>query len=205
MDPAQPSPSSLQPNIKKDYFKVVMVAVSVVVLVVIGALSFFFIQKNNALSSKVEEKIKELDGQKTKIGDLEKELIFYKTGDLAKELEIVNLKLQKSDESLQTTKNTLSKTESELSTFRSDISKIPQIANILSLMSGTASKPPPQCYGESDKQKIDSELKSLGDKTWQDLWKVFIDNTTSDNCSFTPDLLNKALGYGYDKITEAAK
>src|SRR3989304_114725 len=84
-------------------------------------------------------------------------------------------------------------------------SLIPKIAYILSLMSETASKQPPQCYSESDKQKIDSELISFGDKTWQDLWRVFIDNTTSSNCSYTPDLLHKALDYGYKKIVEATE
>ena len=109
------------------------------------------------------------------------------------------------DENLQAIKNTLSKTESELDNLQTEVGKVPGVTNILSLMSETASKQPPQCYSESDKQKIDSELKSFGDKTWQDLWRVFIDNTTSSNCSYTPDLLYKTLDYGYNKIVEATE
>ena len=204
MEPVQQNPETKEAP-KRDFSKLLPAVISVVSVAIIVALSFFFLQKNKELTSLIEGKTKEVENLKTKNNELEKELIFYKTGDLAKELEIVNLKLQSSDENLLDTKNTLFKTESELAKLRTDIGKIPKIATILSLMSATASKQPPQCYSESDKQKIDSELKSFGDKTWQDLWRVFIDNTTSENCSMTPELLNKALDYGYNKIAEAAE
>jgi len=204
MDIVQQSSVNAPPS-KRDFSKLLSIIISAVALIIIISLSFFFLQKNKGLTSDIEEKTKEVESLISKNNELEKELIFYKTGDLAKELEIVNLKLQTSDENLQATKKTLSKAESDLSNFRAELSKIPKIAYILSLMSETASKQPPQCYSESDKQKIDSELISFGDKTWQDLWRVFIDNTTSSNCSYTPDLLHKALDYGYKKIVEATE
>ena len=204
MDIVQQSSASTPPS-KRDFSKLLSIIISAVALIIIISLSFFFLQKNKDLTSEIEGKTKEVENLMSKNNELEKELIFYKTGDLAKELEIVNLKLQKSDENLQAIKNTLSKTESELDNLQTEVGKVPGVTNILSLMSETASKQPPQCYSESDKQKIDSELKSFGDKTWQDLWRVFIDNTTSSNCSYTPDLLYKTLDYGYNKIVEATE
>src|SRR3972149_8845482 len=131
MDIVQQSSASTPPS-KRDFSKLLSIIISAVALIIIISLSFFFLQKNKDLTSEIEGKTKEVENLMSKNNELEKELIFYKTGDLAKELEIVNLKLQQSDEKLQATKKTLSKAESDLFNFRAELSKIPKIAYILS-------------------------------------------------------------------------
>src|SRR3989344_7509184 len=92
MDIVQQSSVNAPPS-KRDFSKLLSIIISAVALIIIISLSFFFLQKNKGLTSDIEEKTKEVESLISKNNELEKELIFYKTGDLAKELEIVNLKL----------------------------------------------------------------------------------------------------------------
>ena len=173
---------------------IVLVVISLLGIVSSAAL-FMNFKSEKARVNDTEASLESLRGENN---ELEKELIFYKNTDLGKELEIVNLKLDQS-EAAQT------KAEDSLNSLRVKVDKIPSYANIISLMTETAGKQPPECYSVADKQKIAGELQKLGDENWEGLWSQFIDNTVSSNCSNSPDLLFKAVDYGLTKIIENTK
>ena len=131
-------------------------------------------------------------------GKLEKDLIFYKSTNLAKEVELFNLKLKNAEEDLASTKTTLTK-------LQAGVSNVPQMTRIASLMMTTFGKGPPNCFSASDKTTINEEFTALGDREWISKWEDFINDTDAKNCSMSPDKLEQAVNYGLTKISEAVK
>lgn len=205
MKPVQQNPEPPKEIPKKDFSKLLPVVISIVALIIIAAISFFFMQKNGALTSSLEGKTKEIEGLNTKNNELEKELIYLKNTDLAKELEIVNLKLQESDEELKEIKTNLASREKTLKDLQTSTSSIPKITNILSLMFDLVAGNPGQCFSGSYKSKVDQALNSYGDQNWTSIWNNFIANTDSANCSWSPPDFQKSLNYGLGKIEAAVK
>src|SRR3989344_9313699 len=158
----------------------------------------FLFMKNQSLSSDLTTTINNLAQSKEKSVQLEKDLIFYKSTDLAKEVEILNLKLKTGEEELASTKDTLSK----LQVATDDI---PNIARTASMMMSTFGKQPPNCFSATDKTNIIQELNALGDGEWISKWEDFINDTDSKSCSMSPDKLEQAVNYGLTKISEAVK
>src|SRR3989344_961924 len=196
-------PTKDNSTLKKSSSKLLIPFILAIVFAILGISAFVALfVKNSNLSSEYEDQKKVLEATTEKYDELEKELIFYKTGDLAKELEIVNLKLGNTQKELDETKDTLTNTEDKLTDLRGKVEDVPKIVSVLSLMYGTAAKPPPECYNEADKAKISQELNLIGDTSWRQLWNEFISNTTSSNCSNSPELLQKALDHGYQKILD---
>lgn len=136
---------------------------------------------------------------------LEKDLVFYQSTDLAKELEIVRLKLQDSEAQQAETQQKLVAAEGALVTLRQKLEQVPPLTGIITMMMATFARQPPDCYSAADRANIDQALTVLGDSAWSALWSSFISSTVSANCSFSPDLLEKAVVYGVDKISDVAK
>lgn len=146
-------------------------------------------------NSLLQTQVSSLKDEKTK---LEKDLIFYKNTDLAKEVEILNLKLKTVEEDLTSTKATLAK-------LQKGVTGIPKITHIASMMMETFGKQPPNCFSATDKASISQELNLLGDKGWISKWEDFINDTDAKNCSMSPDKLEQAVNYGLTKISDVVK
>lgn len=135
---------------------------------------------------------------------LEKDFVFYQNTDLAKELEIVRLKLQDSEAQRAETAQKVVAAEGALVALRQKLEQVPPLTGIITMMMATFAKQPPDCYSAADRANIDQALTVLGDSAWSALWSSFISSTVSANCSFSPDLLKKAVVYGVDKISDVA-
>ncbi len=168
-----------------------VVLITIMIGVSIAAAYFFIV--NRSLSQDLSE-------TQEKNVQIEKDLIFYKSADLAKEIEIVNLKLKVSEEKNEETKKKLTISEANLNTLRQNLSLIPKITNTLTLMMTTFGKQAPDCYNSSDKTNIKQGLEVIGDSKLMSLWDDFINGTTSSNCSFSPNLLELVVNYGLSKI-----
>src|SRR3989344_1300345 len=155
----------------------------------------FLFMKNQSLSSDLTTTINNLAQSKEKSVQLEKDLIFYKSTDLAKEVEILNLKLKTGEEELVTTQANLTK-------LQADVSSSPKIANIASMMMATFGQQPPNCFSATDKANINQELAAFGDREWISKWEDFINDTDSKSCSMSPDKLEQAVNYGLNKISQ---
>ena len=179
-------------NSQKGFTPIIIIIVVVAVLGISGAGYLFW--QNQAL----ENKVANLKDEKANV---EKEFAVFKATDFAKEIEVLNLKLQTRDKELADEKKSHSTTQTMLDNLRLSISAtIPRATNIISLMMTTFSRQPPQCYNETDRTKINQALSAFGDSTWRDLWNMFINGTTSNNCSFSPEGLQRAVDYGLKKI-----
>ncbi len=136
---------------------------------------------------------------------LEKDLVFYQSTDLAKELEISRLTLRDSEAQQAEAKQKLAAAESALLALRQELARIPSITNIISMMMATFAKQPPSCYSAADRENVDQALAALGDSAWSSLWSSFVSSTVSANCSFSPELLEKAVVYGLNRVSDMAK
>lgn len=172
---------------------IIIVLVSIVVIILLLITGYLF-SKNQSL----EKSVVDVKEQNTKI---EKDLIFYKNTDLAKEVEILNFKLKDSDEKYEESKKKQSTAETNLNTLRQSLSTIPKVTTALSMMMKTFGKQPPDCYSASDKANIKQELTAVGDSALNNFWNEFISSTASENCSFSPNLLEKTINYGLGKIS----
>lgn len=185
--------------------KTVLVAgLAITSFVFLIATGFFFMNvqslshENQTLANQQSLLQTQLTTLKDEKAQLEKDLIFYKNTDLAKELEIVNLKLETAEEDLASTKATLDK-------LKAGISNVPKMTRIASMMMSTFGKQPPNCFSASDKTSINQELTALGDREWTSKWEDFINDTDAKNCSMSPDKLEQVVNYGLTKISEAVK
>lgn len=197
MDPLASPPTSSSKNLL-----VIGLAVTTVILLIAAGYLFMNAQsltsENRTLTNQQTLLQTQVAGLKDEKAQLEKELIFYKNTDLAKELEIVNLKLKTTEEDLASTKATLTK-------LQTGVSNVPKMTSIASMMMSTFGKQPPNCFSASDKTSINQELTALGDREWTSKWEDFINDTDAKNCSMSPDKLEQAVNYGLGKITEAVK
>ena len=177
-------------NNKKD---IILILVSVVAIILLFSTGYLFSKIQS-----LEKSVVEGNEQNTK---LEKDIILYKNTDFAKEAEILNFKLKDSEEKYEESKKKLSTAETNLNTLRQNLTTIPRITTALSMMMTTFGKQPPDCYSTSDKANIQQELTAVGDSALNNFWNEFISSTTSGNCSFSPNLLEKAVNYGLNKIS----
>ena len=168
--------------------KTVVIAIVSVIAILLLFTTGYFLLKNQSL----EKSLTETKGQNA---ELEKDIILYKSTDLAKEVEILNLKLKTAEEDLTSTKSTLDK-------LKADVSSSPKIAKIASMMMATFGQQPPNCFSATDKANINKELAGLGDSEWTSTWNDFINDTNAENCSMSPDKLEQAVNYGLRKISE---
>lgn len=162
----------------------VLFAVFVLVMVV-GVV--YYASRLNSEAADAKRSLEQVKGEKNQ---LEKDLIYYKNTDLGKEVELLNLKLQNSQEKLAGAQRQLEKT-----------AEIPKITNIISMMMATFAKQPPDCYSQADKSKIEQGLSAIGDARWVELWGQFINNTSSANCGSGPESLYRAVDHGLGKIS----
>ena len=177
-------------NLQKGFAPLIIIII--IAILGLGGAGYFFWQ-NQVL----ENQTAKLKDEKAKV---ETELAVLKATDLAKEIEVLNLKLQARDKELVDAKKNLSTIQTAFDSFRSDVNMIPKATSIISLMMMTFGKQPPQCYNEADRTKINQELSVFKDSAWQDLWNMFINGTTSNNCSFSPEGLQRAIDHGLKKI-----
>lgn len=200
MDPSASSPTNSSKNIP-------VIGLGLIVAVLLIAAGYLFVntqslsRENKTFANQnsiFQTQISNLKDEKTR---LEKDLIFYKNTDLAKEVEILNLKLKDSEDKYEESKKKLSATEANLNTLRQNISTIPKITTALSMMMTTFGKQPSDCYSASDKASIQQMLTAVGDSALNDFWSEFINGTTSANCSMSPNLLEKVINYGLNKIS----
>lgn len=175
---ASPSPS-------KNLVIIISILSIVSAILLFSAIYFFFANQSSQ---------KLLEESETQNSQLEKDLIFYKNTDLAKEVEILNLKLKTAEEDLATTNVALDK-------LKADVSSIPKIARIASMMMATFGQQPPNCFSANDKTNINQELEAFGDREWISKWEDFINDTDAKNCSMSPDKLEQAVNYGLSKIS----
>lgn len=208
MEPVNPNQNNepLKPVVRKSFSRSSLIALitSIMAIIFLSVGVALFIKSSN-LSKEINVKNKDSTDSKQKVNELEKELIFYKNTDLAKELELVNLKLKTSEEKLEQTQESLATVEKDLENLQKNVAEIPNLTSIISLMAGTLAKPPGQCFSEQDKIKINAELSKIGDATWTQLWNSFIDNTGSSECSHSPGIFTQAIDYGLNKIVESSK
>ena len=194
MDPSASSPT----NSSKNFLVIGLGVIAVVLLIATGYLFMnaqSLSRENKTLTSQnslVQTQVSSLKDEKVQ---LEKDLILYKNTDLAKEVEILNLKLKTSQEDLATAKDTLSK-------LKTGVSSVPKMTSISSKMMATFGKGPPNCFSASDKATINQELAAFGDSEWISKWEDFINDANSASCSMSPDKLEQAVNYGLSKISE---
>ena len=197
MDASASSPT----NSSKNFLFIGLGGIAVALLIAAGYLfmnSQSLSRENKMLTEQnilLQTQVSDLKDEKTQ---LEKDLIYYKSTDLAKEVEILNLKLKTANEDLASTKATLSK-------LKTGISNISKMASIASKMMVTFGKGPPNCFSASDKASINQELAALGDLEWISKWEDFINDTNAENCSMSPDKLEQAVNYGLTKISDAVE
>lgn len=197
MDPSAGSPT----NSSKNFLVIGLVVITVVLLIAVVYLfmnSQSLSRGNKTLTEQNTFLQTQVSSLKDEKAQLEKDLIYYKNTDLAKEVEILSLKLKTSEEDLATTKVALDK-------LKTGVSSIPRITTVLSMMMTTFGKQSPNCYSASDKANIQQELTAIGDSALNNLWSDFINDTISANCSFSPNLLEKAINYGLTKISDAVE
>lgn len=197
MDPSASPPTNSSKNL-------LVIGLSITIVILLIAAGYLFIKyqsltgENKTLSSQqalLQTQVASLKDEKVQ---LKKDLIFYKSTDLAKEVEILNLKLKTAEEDLASTKSTLDK-------LKAGVSNVPKLTRITSLMMATFGKGPPNCFSASDKASINQELAALGDPEWISKWEDFINETDAKNCSMSPDKLEQVVNYGLTKISEAVK
>ena len=208
MEPVNPNQNNepLKPIVGKSFARTSLISlITSIMAIIFLAAGIVFFSKSNNLATEISVKNDELSDLKQKANDLEKELIFYKNTDLGKELELVNLKLETSEEKLKQTQESLAEAEKDLDNLQKKVSEIPNLTSIISLMAGTLAKPPGQCFSEQDKIKINAELSKIGDASWTQLWNNFIDNTGSSDCSHSPEIFAQPIDYGLNKIVEYSK
>ncbi len=194
-------PSAIPPtNSSKNFLVIGLVVITVILL----AATYFFMNSQSLSrenktftnqNSLLQTQVSSLKDEKVR---LEKDLVFYKDTDLAKEVEILNLKLKTAEDNFASTKATLSK-------LKTGISNVSKMTSISSKMMITFGKGPPNCFSVSDKAAINQELVAFGDREWISKWEDFINDTDAKNCSMSPDKLEQAVNYGLTKISEAVK
>jgi len=197
MDPSAGSPTKSS----KNFLVIGLVVITVVLMIATGYLfmnSQSLSRENETLTNKNTLLQTQVSSLKDEKAQLEKDLIYYKNTDLAKEVEILNLKLKTADEGFATTKAALDK-------LKIGVSSIPEMTSIASKMMTTFGKNPPNCFGATDKASINQELNAFGDREWIGKWEDFISGTDSKNCSMSPDKLENAVNYGLTKISDAVK
>lgn len=208
MEPVSPNQNNepLKPVTKKSFSRASLIALAASIIAIIFlALGLSLFIKSSNQSRELSSKNKELSDLEKKANDLDKDLIFYKNTDLGKEVELVNIKLETSEEKLKQTQESLATIENNLDNLQKKVAEIPNLTSIISLMAGTLAKPPGQCFSEQDKIKINAELSKIGDASWTQLWNNFIDNTGSSDCSHSPEIFAQPIDYGLNKIVEYSK
>ena len=164
----------------------------IVVIPVLSAGGYFFWQ-NTVLNGQLAN----LKNEKAKV---ETELSVLKNTNLAKENEILQLKLKTAEKNLAQEKEAFGQ-------FRSRVASVPQIADTLSLIvSLVFAENVSQCPGQFGRfGEVRQKIVVMGDSRLLNAWDEFAKSPDSAHCSMVPRDFQRVMNLGLDKISGSIK
>ncbi|OGM58235.1 hypothetical protein A3A75_04315 [Candidatus Woesebacteria bacterium RIFCSPLOWO2_01_FULL_39_10] len=156
----------LQENPKKVVdLKTILVVVSTLSIIGYSLVVILFI-KNSSLNENIKLSNSQLEKAKAENSQFEKELIFYKNTDLAKEVEILQLKLNNAEKNLKSTESQLNSTQNQLKNLQTNIAKIKPYLDVIDAIESLLSEGPK----ENNVSNVNSKVSTLGDSEVSDQW-----------------------------------
>ena len=145
--------------------KTILVAVSVLSLIGYFLVVILFI-KNSSLNKNLILTQVRLESSDIENSQFEKELIFYKNTDLAKEVEILNLKLTNIEKNLKSTESQLNSTQTQLKNLQTNTTKIKPYLDVINAIENLLSEGP----NANNVSNVNSKVSTLGDSEVSDQW-----------------------------------
>jgi len=145
--------------------KTILVAVSVLSLIGYFLVVILFI-KNSSLNKNLILTQVRLESSDIENSQFEKELIFYKNTDLAKEVEILQLKLNSAEKKLESTESQLNSTQTQLKNLQTNTTKIKPYLDVINAIENLLSEGP----NANNVSNVNSKVSTLGDSEVSDQW-----------------------------------
>jgi len=175
------------------------IILGIIALVILGAGGYFFWQNQN-LSGQLNYARSQIAETKEAKSKVENELVVLKNTNLAKENEILRLKLKTAEKDLIQEKEAFSQ-------FRSRVASIPQITDALSLITSLVfADDVSQCPSQFGRfGEVRQKIVAMGDTRLLNAWDEFAKSPDPAHCGMVPKDFQRVMNLGLDKILGSTK
>lgn len=163
-----------------------LILIAIIGVLIVGGLIFYIFRQNSQLEA-VKKAQAALNEEKVQ---LEKDLIFYKNTDLAKEVEILKLKLDTKEKELADSKGQVSNLQAKVVRLETNAPKIKTRVEIIAAIEKMFIGSGPTAAGVSS---VDTKVASLGDSALSDAWEKAKSQINLNARSWEPQPINDVV------------
>lgn len=142
------------------------VALISLVAIIGFVLAAIFFGRSNSLVTQTQELSSELKTVSESLDDAEKDLIYYRNTDLAKEVQLLQLKLANAERDLATAQKEIANLQTKINNLETSISKTYLHLDAVAAMEGFLGGP----FTVSGLANIDAKISLLGDSQVMSQW-----------------------------------
>lgn len=150
----------------------------------------FLFTKNGSLTKQVQELNDQLKTVSDKLNDAEKELIYYKNTDLAKEVQLLQLQLTAAEKDLATSQQDASSAQARVKTLETNLAKIGPYLDAMQAISDMFFDTGPTDKGVA---RIDAKIAVLKDASISNVWADAKSGIDTERRSWSGESIGKTM------------